>query len=384
MHSRGLSRRGGEFLRLRLGGARFEDGSIPLDILGELAALRELVLEVARRRFLKEHPGRQRSPRWFNRIDLNLTSIDRGSAVPVISLVPDEPFSDVVPFQYLHFYEQARDDITHVIGAAEYSESPVANGHFPNHCLAFFNRIGRSLRDDEWIDLHAPSGGESVRLTKQSRLRLIQWSSIAEASQEVTLRGVVSEADQARMTFELQPVYGPKVGGPIPDGYLGTVVEALARYDSGERVLVEGVGRWDRNNRLSGLESVKRISQLAPLDVPARLDEFRQLRDGWLEEDGQAPDHAGLDWLATSFDRYYPDDVVLPHSFPTPKGGVELEWSLGSQSVVVEVNLETRRGDWLRFDKASDEEDSRILRLSDSASWEWIAAEIRRLSGSSE
>ena len=351
--------------------------------LGNWQPLRDMVLEVARWRFLKENPGRQRSPRWFNRIDLKLTSIDRGSAVPVISLVLDEPFSDAVPFRYQRFYEQARDDIADVIGAAEYSKPQVGHARFPNHCLAYFNRIGRSLRDDEWIELLTPARSEPVRLTKESRLRLLQWSSMTKASQEVTLRGVVCEADQARMTFELQPVFGPKVGGPIPDEYLETVMEALTRYNRGERVLVEGVGRRDRNNRLSGLESVKRISCLPPLDVPARLEEFRELRDGWLEGDGQAPDHAGLDWLATSFDRYYPDDVALPHTFPTPKGSVELEWSLGSQSVVLEVDLETRWGDWVRFDKESDEGDSSRLRLSDSADWEWVAAEIRRLSESS-
>ncbi len=108
------------------------------------------------------------------------------------------------------------------------------------------------------------------------------------------------------------------------------------------------------------------------------------MKDGWLEGDGQAPDHAGLDWLATNFDRYYPDDVMPPHTYPTPEGGVEMEWSLGSESVILEIDLEERRGDWLKFNKESDEEFSQVLNLSNSTAWAWIAAEIRRLSGSSE
>ena len=371
-----LELRSGEFLRPRLRGARFKDGSISLDIIGELAALREMVLAVARWRFLEENPDRQRSPRWFNRIDLRLTSIDRGSAVPVISLVPDGPARSL---WHERFYEQARDAIADVIGAAEHSEPLAPTWHFPNHYLAYFNRIGRSLRDDECIELLTPSSSEPVRLTKQSRLHLIRWSSMADVS-NVTLRGVICEADQARKTFELQPVHGSRVSGPIPDEYLETVMEAFNRYRSGERVVVEGTGRSTGSNRVWSLQSVDRVSPLDPLDVPARLDEFRKMRNGWLEGGGRAPDHAGLDWLSDSFERHYPDDSPLPHTYPTPEGGVEMEWSFGSQSVILEIDLEKRLGDWLGFDKESDEEDSYKLVMSDNTGWKRIAAEIRLLS----
>ena len=79
MHSKELLQpRSGEFLRPRLRGARFDDGSISLDVLGELAVLRAMVLEVARLQFLGDNPDRQRSPHRFNRIDLKLTTIDQG------------------------------------------------------------------------------------------------------------------------------------------------------------------------------------------------------------------------------------------------------------------------------------------------------------------
>ena len=375
-----LEVRSGEFLRPRLHGTRFEDGSISLDIIGELAALREMVLEVARWRFLKENPTRQRSPRWFNRIDLKLTGIVRGSAVPVISLVPDASVRYGIPFWRQHLYEQARDAIADVIGAAERADSPALKPPFPNHCLAYFNRIGRSLRDDECIELLTPARSEPVRLTKESRLRLIEWSSMADVS-NVTLRGVICEADQARKTFELQPARGPRVSGPIPDEFLDTVIAAFNRYRSGEKVVVKGKRHGAGSSRAYSLESVDRISRLDPLDVPARLDEFRNMRNGWLEGTGKAPDHAGLDWLSATFERHYPKGVPLPHTYPTPEGGVEMEWSFGSQTVILEIDLEKRHGDWLRFDKESDEEDNNILALSgSSAGWERIAAEIRRLS----
>ena len=128
-----------------------------------------------------------------------------------------------------------------------------------------------------------------------------------------------------------------------------------------------------------GVESVEHISLLDPLDVPARLDEFRDMKDGWLEGGGVAPSLDGLDWLASTFDRHFPDDLPLPYLYPTPEGGVEAEWSLGSQSIIFEIDLATHRGDWLCFDKLSDSEDTRSLNLDTADSWAWLVAELRRL-----
>ena len=125
--------------------------------------------------------------------------------------------------------------------------------------------------------------------------------------------------------------------------------------------------------------SEHRVVALNSLSVPDRLDELRNMEDGWLDGGGAAPCHAGLDWLASSFERHFPRDLPLPYIFPTPEGGVETEWSIGRHSVILEVDLDSRQGDWLRFDKQSDEEDAHLLDLADSSRWEWLTSEIRRL-----
>ena len=87
-----------EFWRPRLRGARFDDGQIPLQILSDLTALREMVIDVAKWRYLSENPDRRRAPRGFaNKIDLKLVSIDDGSAVPVINITTDEPLLPGIP-----------------------------------------------------------------------------------------------------------------------------------------------------------------------------------------------------------------------------------------------------------------------------------------------
>lgn len=116
-----------------------------------------------------------------------------------------------------------------------------------------------------------------------------------------------------------------------------------------------------------------------PLDVPARLREFHAMEDGWYDGEGVAPRTEGLDWFAAIFTRYYPDDIPLPYTYPTPEGGIEMEWSIGGHSVILEVDLSTRQGDYLGFDDTSDVENTRTLNLDSVDSWTWITNGIRQL-----
>lgn len=128
---------------------------------------------------------------------------------------------------------------------------------------------------------------------------------------------------------------------------------------------------------------------LDPLDVPTRLDEFRNLRDGWADgiqhpSDwgngyGYAPRHEGLDWLTAKFTAEYPDDLPLPYTYPTPEGGVQMEWSLGAFEAEIEINLDDHTGEWLWVEIGSENEGDKVLNLDDGESWAWLAAEIRRL-----
>ena len=376
-----------EFLKPRLCGGRFEEGGIPLDMLKDLAVLQEMLIEVAKWRFLEANPDRVRSPRGFtDGIELRLSGIEDGSVRPVFDLSFGSSQLAMLTTQQQVYFQQARDSIIGAIGAAERKE-PVLS-HLPEGSLAYFNRIGRSLRDDEYIEFRAPQTTAPARLTRHTRRQLIlASSSVREITEEVSLRGTIPEANQHEMTFELQLIQGQKVAGPIPDQHFETILRGFNGYRHNTRVLLQGVGRYNRQNRLIGMESVEHIALLEPLDVPARLDEFRGLRDGWLEGEGLAPNHEGLDWLSVSFERIFPDDLPLPYLFPNPEGGIEAEWTLGEHSVVFEINLDAHRGHWLSFDKQSDddeEEDGRTLDLDDSTCWTWLSDEIRRLSEAAE
>lgn len=142
-------------------------------------------------------------------------------------------------------------------------------------------------------------------------------------------------------------------------------------------MLLRGMGKYDRKDRLVGVEPVDQISRLDPLDIHGRLDELRRLEDGWLDGDGKAPGSDELEWLAAGFERHYPDDLPLPYLYPTTEGGVQAEWSLSDNEISLEVNLVARRADWHLLDLETHADFARELDLDNESDWAWIASEIR-------
>ena len=205
-------------------------------------------------------------------------------------------------------------------------------------------------------------------------------------AEKIAIRGEVTELDQHGMTFKLQPIYGHnKVSGPVPEQCYAAFMKAFNGSKDDARVLVEGVVKRNPHDSLLAdsllaLESVERVTILHPLDFHACLDEFRNMRDGWHEGDGKAPPHNGLDWLSHAFTRGYPDDIPLPYTYPTFEGGVQCEWTIGQFYIQIKIDLDARKGDWIRFDENSDFsvfEDEESLNLDDPSAWDWMATKIR-------
>ena len=212
-------------------GRRFDEHAIPLELLKDLAVLGEMLIEVAKWCYLRDHPERKRSPRGFtDGVALKLSGVGEGSAAPQLSLVIERTqlFS---PAQI--YLEQARARLIDAIDAAEHDE-PIIQ-HLSDPLLAYFDRIGRGLRDDEAIEFAPQEADRKARLTRATRRKLVLTSSqMQELTEEVILRGSIPEADQGKMTFELQVINGPRVTAPIAGQHLLTVMEAFNGYKQNE------------------------------------------------------------------------------------------------------------------------------------------------------
>ncbi len=361
-------------LRPRLTGPRFEEHGIPLEMFKDFAALEEMIVEVAKYVYLEDHPNRRRTPRGFTEgVSLKLKAVEKGSAIPVIT-VESAPGKQMTLFQPGYF-ERAVEAIIHTIDAASRKETITA--HLPERFLGYFDRIGRSLLKDEAIEFPIPNSDKAAKLTQQTRKNLILASRTQEITDDVQLRCSVPEIDQDAGTFHIQLVDGTKIKAPLQEQYYETVLQAVHTYRDNTRVLVEGVGRFRRDGKLVGIDSIEHVTSLDPLDVPARLNELRMLRDGWLDGQGKALDEQELDWFAEILSRLYPEELPLPYVYPTIEGNIRLEWAYDTREISMEVDLHVHRGEWDVLDVSTGEEEHRVLNLTNDMEWRFISERIR-------
>ena len=369
-----------QFMRVRLHGGRFKGAELPFFILGDLAPLQEMVVDVAKWLFKQEH-GRGRASPDFNQIYLKVVGLDSGSCVVDVAIDTTQPILPDAPVQNRTYFEVAVERIVDTIEQAGRGPKRL-NGSVPPRYMAYFNRVGRSLLPDERMELTCHKNTAS--LTQEAREVLVRHYS-DEIIRDVTVRGTVIEVHQKNMTFRLQQIHGTQVDCTFLEQHRDVVINALANYrnhkgSNAVRVQVHGTGVYDKSDRLQRVDSIKNVEPFDTLDVDARLDEFRNLRDGWLDGDGMAPKHLNLDWLSSVFGRYYPGDLPLPYTYPTTKGGVSLEWSFGIRDADVEIDLEKRTGEWFVFNKETGESEANEgVNLDDPVGWLQIAERLRHL-----
>ena len=352
-----------EFWRPRLLGRRFDQHTIPLDILKDFAALEEMLVEIAKRQYLVANPDRVRSPKGFTKgLELHLTSVEEGSAIPVIAM----SFATLVPSLGADYFELAKVQIVEAVAAAEQGRQPA----LPPELLRYFDRFGRGLHEGEAMEF-VRTNGQTVTLTPVTRERLLRASQAEEWTEEITLKGRIPEVDQADFSFELEMRNGVKLKAPLLEPHRKTVLETAMGYRSGFMVAIKGVIRRDRDHRPKAFESVEHITPLDPLDIETRLEELAQLQIGWLDGKGQAPDRTALKLLAQAFDDFFAPDLPLPYLYPTAEGGVQAEWALGNWDVSLEISLPTLCAEFqaLHFESGTTRELDIALSVTNGNGW---------------
>ena len=366
------------FLKPRLTGKRFTGGIIPLEFLTDFTALGELVVETAKWKFRETNDGRTRVPRGFTEgVSLTLTGVEGGSAVPVIGLWVAATTLFASPAQT--YFEEAREAIVAAVAAAPGGQDR-ATDYLPPRLLSYFDRFGRHLRDGETVEFPRRPGERPAILTKQTRRALVLASSAEAVTEEATIFGTIPEVDQEARTFHIRLADGTKAKAPLTGQNYDDVMKASLAYRKRQWVRIAGVCQYTEGGRLRGIETVQHLSLLDRLDVNVRVEELKLLRPGWLEGSGVVPDRAGLDWLAVALGEFYPDDLPLPHLYPTVEGLVRAEWSMDGSEASLEIDLASHRAAWHSLNLDDDTEQTADL-LLDNGGWKELAAVVRRAGG---
>jgi hypothetical protein len=324
------------FFKPRFVGPRFDNGTLPVAVVaGDLFAYERLLKSLAKHLYLQNHPERKRAPNNFSDFRLSIATIETGSASPALILEPTvkskEPTLFNAPKHY-KYYVQSRDLISDCVHS---SSNPLTIG-FPQELLSHFNQFGRSLKPGESLELPRGGNGEFATMTPEKRKRLVLAAN-ESYERDVELYGHVTEANWDDNLFTLRFKDGAKAILPMPEHFRG-IVGGLGGNDR-DGAFLTGVASFDHNDRLLKIVHVESIDAIKIVQLTSRFDELSKLEDGWYDGNGTPPDSDKLEDFAKNLIDCYPEDLPLPHVFPTPDGDLSLEWEAeGVPTVLVDLN----------------------------------------------
>ena len=368
--------------RLRFVGRRFDGARLPVGVLPDIEAFRDLIVAFAKSNWLEAHESRQRVPRGFDaQLSLDLVVIDEGSAVPVLKLSGADP-QGFLPGMFEARYavlETAYQRMSNVLDDAENDSEyrPVLT----RDQISALNRFGAGLRDHEKVEFLGTKGrsGEVVSLDSYRRKNLIT---------------------RLRETYEKRYEGDGYLNGVFADG---KIIVRVPEYgdiplDVGDRALDEFDGyllndvsidmtlELDAQDKVRGVKDIHSVDMYEPLSERARnaidrsmfrLAELAEFEPGWLDGQGEKIAESavaqakylvkgGTDWFASA------------GIFPTLSGGIQIEVEHDSVDLTILIDNNGGVSGFIIDDSdASDE----IVDLNDLAS---VVNAIRQYADSNE
>ena len=326
------------FIIPTLDGERFRHHEVPVELLSDLAAYRDLVLRIAKELYRQRY-GRSRVPKGFEAsFQLSLTEIREGSAALVLKRHGEQP---PPPKGAEHddwdAFAEARDEVEKFMAAVSEGKEPSA---LPGNVVPLFANIGKRLLDGEALKLRSPTRTEAVSYTPEVRKRIVlRWSDTYE--REIELSGTVEAFDRDRGTFKVRDEHSRTWDLAFRPGDEPALTAAL-REHAFTRVELSGLATYDRNDQLKKLDIhelnvVEEVDEESARKVEARLAELQLLQRGWDDGRGErvSPDTADrirliiLGLIASQ-------KLPVPYLYPTHAGGVRAEWTFGPWEVSCE------------------------------------------------
>lgn len=332
---------GDKTFRLKYIGTRFDGTRLPVDVLSDLPAFRDLLVAFAKDQFRAAN-AKQRVPKGFDKgLSFDLIAVEDGSAVPVLSWNRNLAQANLpgIADEVETIVDASYGEVVRLLDGAGRNVFPRS---LPAEYVRALNRLGAGLRDHERIEFGGTTGkdGQVVFLDNHRRKALI--TRVRETYQsrlEGTgiLRGTHVPADgpcyleidttaygSLRVTLERDRIK-EEFDGSLE---LSVQFDLQAELDNDDK-LVSIVGVFDivviDAQREASLERCR-----------ARLAGFRDLLAGWHDGDGEVIGEAAF----TVADRFLSKRPALAGAYkiyPTAEGGILFEFEHGEWAWSVEL-----------------------------------------------
>lgn len=325
-------------IQLRYVGKRFEGARLPLDVLGDLPAFRDLLTAFAKASFLVQYPQKKRVPKGFDKsLSFDLTGVNDGSAVPQLRWNRENAQSLLPEFghQLDALVEGSLQDIASLIDDSSRGVFPKVLS--PEHVRAL-NRFGSGLKEGERIEFLGRAGadGNVVYLDSDRRRQLI--TKVGENYQtRYEGTGTLVGAHAANDPYvEIQTALYGQILIPIDkkrvleefDGNLGGAVQFAVEIQLDSR---------DSYRKTVDVHTIGLVDEgfaEARAKCDAKLIELGSLTTGWDDGPAEAITPRALDNVR-KFLGLLPQLCSGIKIFPTQQGGVlsEFEWGRWDLSV---------------------------------------------------
>lgn len=327
-----------EFLTSVLKGSRFDDHTIPVDVLPEFASYRNIILSIAKYLYFQNNSDRARLPKGFaDQLKLKISKIAPGSAIAVLEREFDST-------QNYPEFEQARELINTAITQASGNQTIA----LPEHILNLFDGFGKTLKEDESMFLCLP--GQSVDLaTKYDRAvrgKILSFNK-KPTKGAVKVTGKISDVNLTSSKFEVVLSDDSIVSGNVSTEFESLLRDAHRAFETDE-VTIVGIGVINSDKSIYKIETVQHLICYASdgtikSSVPS-LDEtlgrIQTLSVGWYDgEDGQVIPAALISSAKQLFTSLLQkNSIPIPYLYPTIEGNIRAEWSWGNWEVSTELS----------------------------------------------
>lgn len=363
------------FIAPRLIGSRFEDHSLPVNILEDFTAFEDLLVEVAKTIYLNDNVNRKRVPKGFSDgVYLKLVDIEEGSSIAKFAIASAISMASHLPLENLNnftYFEKAKNKIVSIIESANRGEIPQEQDY---KILSYFNRIGKNLLDGESIDFgydYASKSSSTAILNKSIRKKLLLASQQKTEYSDITkLFALIPQIDQKNNTFQIETEFG-NIKCPLTDSIKDTVFTAFNEYKNSIYVSLKGTALFNSNDRIQAITDIESLDVLDSLDVSLRINNLSKLEDNWYEGRGKALSKEHLTNFDNLFNSYFDNKLPLPAIFPKVDGNIQLEWSKGAGHVVLDINLVALSSEFFYYNNIDDADEKEAnIALHDKVGWD--------------
>jgi hypothetical protein len=330
----------GATFKLRYVGGRFDGARLPVDVLLDLPAFRDLLVAYAKEQWRDLNSGRKRVPKGFDKsLAFDLVNIEDGSAVPNLNWRRDAAQENLPGFadKLQEIVNHSYVDVVNLIDGAGHQRFPKS---LSSEHIRALNRLGSGLRDRERIEFLGTKGedGKVIYLDSYRRKALI--TRVRETYQARfesigTLRGsfvnetfgqiVVATAEHGDITIPLDV-------DRVKEEFDGSI-DSEVQFD----LQIE----MDNDDRL---RSIVNVFDVGLIDVEigedllrcrGRLNEIGALSEGW-HDGGGARIGATVVEVATRFLGKRPALSRSYRIYPTVEGGILFEFEAHGWDLSVE------------------------------------------------